>query len=102
VTAALVRTISPSARSRRPLFARRRVDGVPVAPPFRSTPQGRLIALARGTLYNSRTGCGLRCGGSLCLPYTPAELPPAVELIEAIADVIGIAEAGHGWIPSTE
>jgi hypothetical protein len=33
---------------------------------------------------------------------TPADLPPAAELIEAIADVLGIAEAGHGWIPSTE
>jgi GNAT superfamily N-acetyltransferase len=29
---------------------------------------------------------------------SPAELPPALELVEAIAEVLGVAEAGHGWI----
>ena len=29
-----------------------------------------------------------------------AELPPATELVEAIADVMGVAEAGHGWVAS--
>ena len=28
---------------------------------------------------------------------TAAELPPALELIEQIAAVLGVAEAGHGW-----
>jgi hypothetical protein len=31
---------------------------------------------------------------------SPAELPPATELVEAIAGVLGVAEAGHGWLPS--
>jgi len=26
-----------------------------------------------------------------------AELPPATELVEAIAEVMGVAEAAHGW-----
>jgi GNAT superfamily N-acetyltransferase len=30
----------------------------------------------------------------------PDELPPATELVEAIAGVMGVAEAGHGWVPS--
>jgi hypothetical protein len=29
---------------------------------------------------------------------SPADLPPATELVEAIADVLGIAEAGHGFV----
>ena len=28
------------------------------------------------------------------------ELPPATELVEAIAEVMGVAEAGHGWVAS--
>jgi len=32
---------------------------------------------------------------------SPAELPPAGELIETIANVLGVAEAGHGWVAST-
>ena len=32
---------------------------------------------------------------------SPAELPPAGELVEAIAAVMGVAEAGHGWIASS-
>jgi len=32
---------------------------------------------------------------------SPAELPPAGELIEAVAEVFGVAEAGHGWVPSS-
>ncbi|HEV7134748.1 MAG TPA: GNAT family N-acetyltransferase [Gaiellaceae bacterium] len=32
---------------------------------------------------------------------SPADLPPATELLEAIADVMGVAEAGHGWIASS-
>ncbi len=32
---------------------------------------------------------------------SPGELPPAVELVEAIAEVMGVAEAGHGWVPSS-
>jgi hypothetical protein len=31
---------------------------------------------------------------------SPADLPPALELIKAIAAVIGVAEAGHGWVAS--
>jgi ribosomal protein S18 acetylase RimI-like enzyme len=30
----------------------------------------------------------------------PGELPPAAELVEAIAETMGVAEAGHGWVPS--
>jgi hypothetical protein len=32
---------------------------------------------------------------------SPADLPPATELVESIADVLGIAEAGHGWVASS-
>jgi hypothetical protein len=32
---------------------------------------------------------------------SPAELPPATELVEAIADVLGVAETGHGWVASS-
>jgi hypothetical protein len=31
---------------------------------------------------------------------SPADLPPATELVGAIAEVLGIAEAGHGWVAS--
>ncbi len=31
---------------------------------------------------------------------TPAELPPAAELLAGIAAVIGVAEADHGWVAS--
>jgi len=31
---------------------------------------------------------------------SPAELPPAAELVEAIAGLMGVAEAGHGWVAS--
>jgi hypothetical protein len=31
----------------------------------------------------------------------PDELPPATELVEAIAEVMGVAEAGHGWVASS-
>jgi hypothetical protein len=31
---------------------------------------------------------------------SPADLPPATELVEAIADALGVAEAGHGWVAS--
>jgi GNAT superfamily N-acetyltransferase len=31
---------------------------------------------------------------------SPSELPPAVELVEAIAETMGVAEAGHGWLAS--
>jgi len=31
---------------------------------------------------------------------TPSELPPAAELVEAIAAALGVAEAGHGWVAS--
>ena len=32
---------------------------------------------------------------------SPADLPPATELVEAVADVLGVAEAGHGWVASS-
>jgi len=32
---------------------------------------------------------------------SPADLPPATELVAAIAEVMGVAEAGHGWVAST-
>jgi len=32
---------------------------------------------------------------------SPADLPPATELVEAIAEVMGIAEARHGWVASS-
>ncbi len=31
---------------------------------------------------------------------SPADLPPALELVKSIAAVMGVAEAGHGWVAS--
>jgi hypothetical protein len=31
---------------------------------------------------------------------SPRDLPPAEELVVAVAEAMGVAEAGHGWIPS--
>ena len=71
---------------------------------FEPLPPGDVIALgANPTVLSRLTGANpARVRQVIRTAATPAELPPATELIEAIADVLGIAEAGHGWIPSTE
>jgi ribosomal protein S18 acetylase RimI-like enzyme len=65
-------------------------------------PPGDVVALgANPTVLARLTGADparvrqvARTAGS------PADLPPATELIEAIARVLGVAETGHGWVPS--
>ena len=71
---------------------------------FEPLPPGDVIALgANPTVLSRLTGANpARVRQVIRTAPTPADLLPAAELIEQIADVLGIAEAGHGWIPSTE
>jgi ribosomal protein S18 acetylase RimI-like enzyme len=70
---------------------------------FEPLPPGDVIALgANPTVLARLTGAvPARVRETIRTAPSPAELPPAVELIEAIAGVLGISEAGHGWVPST-
>jgi ribosomal protein S18 acetylase RimI-like enzyme len=63
-------------------------------------PPGDVIALgANPTVLARLTGADPgRVREIVRTATSPAELPPATELIEAIADVLGVAEAGHGWV----
>ncbi|HEY5059845.1 MAG TPA: GNAT family N-acetyltransferase [Gaiellaceae bacterium] len=65
-------------------------------------PPGDVVALgANPTVVARLTGADpVRVREVARTAASPAELPPAQELLEAIADVIGVAEAGHGWVPS--
>jgi hypothetical protein len=66
-------------------------------------PPGDVVALgANPTVVARLTGADpARVREVARTATSPSELPPAPELIEAIADVLGVAEAGHGWVPSS-
>ncbi len=65
-------------------------------------PPGDVIALgANPTVLARLTGADpARVREVVRTAASPAELPPATELVEAVASVLGIAEAGHGWVAS--
>ena len=65
-------------------------------------PPGDVVALgANPTVVARLTGAEpARVRAVARSARTPGELPPATELVEAIADVMGVAEAGHGWVAS--
>jgi len=66
-------------------------------------PPGDVVALgANPTVLARLTGADpTRVREVVRTAASPAELPPALELVEAVASVLGVAEAGHGWVPST-
>ena len=66
---------------------------------FGELPPGDVVALgANPTVVARLTGADpARVREVARTAGTPAELPPATELVEAIAEVMGVAEAGHGW-----
>ena len=65
-------------------------------------PPGDVVALgANPTVLARLTGANpARVREIVRTAVSPAELLPATELIEAIAGVVGIAEAGHGYAPA--
>ena len=65
-------------------------------------PPGDVVALgANPTVVARLTGADpARVRAVARTSRTPEELPPATELVEAIAGVMGVAETGHGWVPS--
>jgi len=69
---------------------------------FGELPPGDVVALgANPTVVARLTGADpARVREVARTAATPAELPPAGELVEAIAAVMGVAEAGHGWTAS--
>jgi ribosomal protein S18 acetylase RimI-like enzyme len=66
-------------------------------------PPGDVIALgANPTVLARLTGADpARVRQLIRTATSPAELPPATELVETVAGVLGVAEAGHGWVDST-
>jgi ribosomal protein S18 acetylase RimI-like enzyme len=62
-------------------------------------PPGDVVALgANPTVLARLTGADpARVRALIRTAASPADLPPATELIETIAGVLGVAEAGHGW-----
>jgi ribosomal protein S18 acetylase RimI-like enzyme len=70
---------------------------------FAPLPPGDVIALgANPTVLARLTGADpARVRQVIRTATSPAELPPATELVETIAGVLGVAEAGHGWVDST-
>jgi ribosomal protein S18 acetylase RimI-like enzyme len=66
-------------------------------------PSGDVVALgANPTVLARLTGADpARVREVVRTAVSPAELPPAAELVETIANVLGVAEAGHGWEAST-
>jgi ribosomal protein S18 acetylase RimI-like enzyme len=67
---------------------------------FESLPTGDVVALgANPTVLARLTGAEpARVRELIRTAVSPADLPPATELIETIAGVLGVAEAGHGWV----
>ena len=65
-------------------------------------PPGDVVALgANPTVLARLTGADpARVRAVARTAASPADLPPATELVEAVADVLGVAEAGHGWVAS--
>jgi ribosomal protein S18 acetylase RimI-like enzyme len=62
-------------------------------------PPGDVVALGSNPTVVARlTGADARRVREVARTApTPSELPPAAELVLQIADVMGVAEAGHGW-----
>jgi GNAT superfamily N-acetyltransferase len=62
-------------------------------------PPGDVIALGSNPTVVARlTGADARRVRDVArTAASPADLPPPLELIEQIADVMGVTEAGHGW-----
>jgi hypothetical protein len=53
---------------------------------------------ANPTVVARLTGADARAVRTVALTAaTPADLPPALDLVREIAGVMGIAEADHGW-----
>ena len=69
---------------------------------FGELPPGDVVALgANPTVVARLTGADPgRVREVARTAATPSGLPPAGELVEAIAAVMGVAEAGHGWVAS--
>ncbi|MDX6471826.1 MAG: hypothetical protein QOK22_642 [Gaiellaceae bacterium] len=69
---------------------------------FGPLPPGEVVALgANPTVLARLTGADpARVRAVARTASSPADLPPALELVEAIAGVLGVAEAGHGWVAS--
>jgi hypothetical protein len=69
---------------------------------FGPLPPGDVVALgANPTVLARLTGADpARVREVARTAASPADLPPAMDLVEAIAAVIGVAEAGHGWSAS--
>jgi len=69
---------------------------------FGELPPGDVVALgANPTVVARLTGADpAKVREVARTAATPSELPPATELVEAIAAVMGVAEAGHGWVAS--
>jgi putative acetyltransferase len=69
---------------------------------FGPLPPGDVVALgANPTVLARLTGADpARVREVARTAVSSSDLPPAVELVEAIAEVLGVAEAGHGWVPS--
>jgi ribosomal protein S18 acetylase RimI-like enzyme len=65
-------------------------------------PPGDVIALgANPTVVSRLTGADAgRVRAVARTAPSPADLPPAEELVRAIAETMGIAEADHGWVAS--
>ena len=70
---------------------------------FGPLPPGEVVALgANPTVLARLTGADpARVRELIRTAVSPAELPPATELVETIGNVLGVAEAGHGWIASS-
>lgn len=62
-------------------------------------PPGDVVALGSNPTVVSRlTGADARRVREVArTASSPSDLPPATELVRQIADVMGVAEAGHGW-----
>ena len=69
---------------------------------YGSLPPGDAIALgANPTVVARLTGADAgRVRAVARTAASPADLPPATELIRAIAETMGVAEADHGWVAS--
>jgi GNAT superfamily N-acetyltransferase len=79
------------------------VDEYLSAPEFYGPlPPGDVIALgANPTVVARLTGADAgRVRAVARTAASPADLPPATELIRAIAETMGVAEADHGWVAS--
>ena len=66
---------------------------------FGELPPGDVVALGSNPTVVARlTGADARLVREVARTApSPGDLPPATELVERIAQVMGIAEAGHGW-----